>query len=110
MTHLEIRALDAWVLREPASRRAYTVVRLTARSGLQGYGECGRVSASEIAGARHVVLGQPATSFEGMRLALRETPQIVAAINAAMLDLVGKATKAPVFQLLGGPTRNRVRA
>jgi galactonate dehydratase len=28
----------------------------------------------------------------------------------AMLDLVGKFTKAPVYQVLGGPTRHRVRA
>jgi galactonate dehydratase len=28
----------------------------------------------------------------------------------AMLDLVGKFTKAPVYQVLGGPTRHRARA
>lgn len=109
MTDLEIRALDAWVLREPVSRRAYTVVRLTAEDGLHGYGECGEVEASESGAARRVVLGRPATSYEAVRLALHETPRVGAAINAAMLDLVGQATKAPVFQLLGGPTRNRVR-
>jgi galactonate dehydratase len=110
MTDLEIRALDAWALREPASRRAYTVVRLTAGASLHGYGECGEVAPTEIVAARRVVLGRRPTSYEGARLALRETPQVVAAINAAMLDLVGKAVKAPVFQLLGGATRNRVRA
>lgn len=110
MTNLDIRALDAWVLREPVSRRAYTVVRLTTGSGLQGYGECGEVAAPEIVAARSTVIGRPATAYESVRLALHEAPPVVAAINAAMLDLVGKATKAPVFQLLGGPTRNRVRA
>src|SRR5579864_1696839 len=109
MTDLEIRAFDAWVLREPVSRRAYTVVRLTAGGGLHGYGECSEVEGSEIAATRRVVLGRPATSYEAVRLALHETPHLGPAINAAMLDLLGKATKAPVFQLLGGPTRNRVR-
>ena len=110
MTDLGIRALNAWVLREPVSRRAYTVVRLTSEDGLHGYGECGEAEASEIAAARSVVLGKPATSYEKVRLALHATPQVGAATNAAMLDLVGKATRTPVFQLLGGPTRSRVRA
>jgi galactonate dehydratase len=110
MANLEITALDAWALREPASRRGYTVVRLRTKSGLAGYGECGEVSAANIDAARRAVVGHPATSYEAARLALRDTPRVLPALNTAMLDLVGKSAQAPVFQILGGPTRNRARA
>ena len=30
--------------------------------------------------------------------------------NLALLDIVGQAAKAPVYQVLGGPTRHKVRA
>ena len=33
-----------------------------------------------------------------------------AALDIAFLDIVGKAAKAPVYRVLGGPTRNKVRA
>ena len=31
-------------------------------------------------------------------------------LNIALLDIVGKATKAPIYRVLGGPTRNKARA
>ena len=110
MANLEITALDAWALREPVSRRLYTVVRLRTKSGLSGYGECSPVPTPDVGAARRAVVGHPATSYEAARLALRDTPRVLPAINAAMLDLVGKSAQAPVFQVLGGPTRNRARA
>src|SRR4029450_4669740 len=41
---------------------------------------------------------------------LADSPTARAALNIAMLDVVGKATKAPIFQVLGGPTRSKSRA
>lgn len=110
MADLDITALDAWMLREPVSRRGYCVVRLKTKSGLAGFGECGEVSAAEINTARRVVIGRPATSYEAVRIQLGGAPRAQAGINMAMLDLVGKFTKVPVYQVLGGPTRHRVRA
>jgi len=106
----EITSLHAWTLREPASLRAYTVLQLTTTSGLQGYGECGDVTAPEIEVARRIVIGRSATAGEALRVALRGLSQISAAIDIALLDIVSKAAKAPVYQLLGGPTRYRARA
>jgi galactonate dehydratase len=40
---------------------------------------------------------------------LGRVPTARAALNTAMLDVVGKITKVPAFQLLGGPTRFKVR-
>jgi galactonate dehydratase len=31
-------------------------------------------------------------------------------LNIALLDIVGQATKAPIYRVLGGPTRNKARA
>jgi galactonate dehydratase len=110
MADYEIAALHAWALREPVSHRAYTVLQLTAKSGLKGYGECGKVSAPEIEAAGRIVIGHPATAGVAVRLALQNVPGVQAAVDAAMLDLVGQSIPAPIFQVLGGPTRNRARA
>jgi galactonate dehydratase len=107
---LEITDVKAWTLREPASKRAYTVVRIQTKSGITGYGESSPVSAAEFAAARTIVTGKPATAFEATAPLLAKFPTARAALNVAMLDAVGKATKAPVFQVLGGPTRSKARA
>jgi galactonate dehydratase len=41
---------------------------------------------------------------------LTAAPGALAGLDMAMLDLVGKFTNAPVYQVLGGPTRNQARA
>ncbi|HZT32897.1 MAG TPA: mandelate racemase/muconate lactonizing enzyme family protein [Bryobacteraceae bacterium] len=110
MSDLEITALEVYPLREPVSRRAYTVVRLRTRSGLEGFGECRAASPAEVARARQLVAGRPATAFEVLRRELAPLPAMQSAVNMALLDLVGKFSRAPLFQVLGGPTRNRVRA
>jgi galactonate dehydratase len=49
--------------------------------------------------------------FRMPRLALGKTVEIraLAALDVALWDLLGKATKQPVYQLLGGATRDRIR-
>jgi galactonate dehydratase len=37
-------------------------------------------------------------------------PTVRGGLNIALLDIVGKATKAPIYRVLGGPTRNKARA
>jgi galactonate dehydratase len=106
---LEITALEAWPLREPVSKRSYAVLRLRTRSGLAGHGECRVAAEADLARARAVVLGRPATAYEVVRRELAEVPGLQAACNMALLDIVGQFVKAPVYQVLGGPTRNKVR-
>jgi galactonate dehydratase len=107
---LEMVALDAFSLREPVSRRAYTFLRLSTRSGAIGYGECPAISPPELRALRGVIQGKEASSFESIRRGLTVSSPALAALDMAMLDLLGKFTNAPVYQVLGGPTRNQARA
>ncbi|HTP34681.1 MAG TPA: mandelate racemase/muconate lactonizing enzyme family protein [Candidatus Acidoferrales bacterium] len=108
---LEIASLRDYRLREPVSGRSYTVLRLETRGGLEGYGECPEISARDLAGVLDAVRGTEATQFETLRHRLKNAPYgLMAALNMAMLDVVGRSAQAPVYQVLGGPTRNKCRA
>lgn len=107
---LEMVGLDAFPVREPVSRRAYTILRLRTRSGPPGYGECSRLAPGDLATLRGAIQGKEASSFETIRRRLTASPPALAALDMAMLDALGQFTKAPVYQVLGGPTRNQARA
>jgi len=94
-----------WRLREP-SGRLYSVVRLDTRGGPRGYGEAGPVETAEFERVLGLLQGREANSFEVLGL----TGPLRGAINVAMLDIVGRAAQAPVYQVLGGPTRHKARA
>jgi len=103
-------ALDPFPVREPVSKRAYTCLRLRTRSGALGFGECSRLSPVELTALTAAIQGKEASSFESIRRGLTVSPSALAGLDMAMLDLVGKFTNAPVYQVLGGPTRNQARA
>ncbi len=107
---LEVVSLDAFSVREPVSRRAYTCLRLRARSGAAGYGECSGLSPADLSTLRSAIQGKEASGFETIRRGLTVPASALAGLDIAMLDLVGKFTKAPVYQVLGGPTRSQARA
>ena len=94
-----------WRLREP-SGRLYSVIRLDTRGGVHGYGEAGVVEMPEFRAAMTALQGREATAYETVTL----TGGLQGAVNMAMLDIVGKATQAPLYQVLGGPTRFKARA
>ncbi len=106
---LGITSLRGWRLREPVSGRRYTVLRLETRSGLTGYGEGGPARGSDISEARPIVIGKAATDLELVRLQLAGSPAMEAAVNNALLDILGKSTKLSIYQFLGGPTRFKAR-
>ena len=107
---LEMVALDAFPLREPVSRRAYTCLRVRTLSGTVGYGECSRLSRWDLPALRSGIQGREASSFESIRRGLTASSAALAGLDMAMLDLLGKFSKAPVYQVLGGPTRYQARA
>jgi galactonate dehydratase len=107
---LSITGLRAVRLREPVSRRSYTVVRIETLSGLTGFGECGPVAEDVLERVRAIVLGKTATTYEVVSHALADLGAVEAAITMALLDIVGQHAKAPIHQILGGPTRHKIRA
>ena len=107
---LVISGLRAWPLREPVSGRRYTVIRIDTTSGIAGYGETSEATAAELVRATAILRGRAATGYEPIRRDLAALPRLGAAINSALLDILGKFVKAPVYQVLGGPTRFKARA
>jgi len=94
------------------------VVRITTDAGLCGYGE---VEASKPYLKPHVlyykqyILGEDPTDVERVMLKIRKLGSFkpwgsaVSAIEMALWDLAGKAAGLPVYKLLGGKVRDRVR-
>jgi galactonate dehydratase len=107
---LAITALRAYALREPVSQRGYTLVKIETAGGISGFGETRSATPAELESARSIVRGRQATEFEALRPRLAAIPNLQAAVNIALLDIVGQSAKAPVYQLLGGPTRHKARA
>ena len=107
--NLSIANVRGWRLREPASGRRYTVLRLQTKDGQVGYGEGGPATAAEIVDAKTAAVGRRPNETEFIRHRLATRPAMEAAVNCAFLDLLGKSTKTPVYQFLGGPTRFKAR-
>ena len=106
---LAITSFRAWRLREPVSGRRYTVVRLQSQSGDAGFGEGGPADGARIAEAKAAAIGRRANESEFIRARLNGLPAMEAAVSNAMLDLLCRAKKVPVYQFLGGPTRFKAR-
>ena len=106
---LMITGFRAWRLREPKSRRRYTVVRVEGKGGDAGYGEGGPVQISDMAQAKAAVVGIRATQSELIRSRLAAYPAMEAAVNNALIDLLAKSANTPIYQYLGGPTRFKAR-
>ena len=86
------------------------MLKVVTESGLVGFGECEAVSSADLARATQIVTGKPATAYEVIRQQLLPLPGLQAAVNVALLDILGKKAKAPIYQVLGGPTRFKARA
>jgi galactonate dehydratase len=93
-------------VREPVSGNRYAVVRVKTRSGLTGWGECAQAAEQDARALEKEWTGRPAT----LHAAVDRSIPLAGALDMAMLDILGKACHAPVYRVLGGPTRNKVRA
>lgn len=113
---MKITAVQAWGFAEPA-RRQYVVVKLSTDSGLAGYGEAAATDAPTAAARVRRELAPLAgrdarrtLQAEALLRAGGASHEARAAANLALMDLLGKTAKAPLYEALGGPTRNKVRA
>jgi glucarate dehydratase len=87
------------------------VVRLRTEDGLEGLGEGpgGGLYVQELRAAAKHVVGTDPYHLEALKALIGErNPRVFAAIETACLDLIGKATGRPVYDLLGGPVRRKV--
>jgi galactonate dehydratase len=105
-----IRQVTWYRLREPVSGRSYTVLRIATAQGLVGYGECGPIEARQAQAAVEAIIGRDPSAYEVIRTRLAAFPAVNAAVNIALLDILGQRVRVPIYQFLGGPTRNKVRA
>ena len=106
---LKVSGIEHFPVKEPVSGRRYSVVKVLTEDGFVGFGEGGPATSREFAAAGELLIGLPATASEVARKRLAEIPSLKAAVNTALLDIVGRFSKAPIYQVLGGPTRFKAR-
>ena len=93
-------------VQEPVSGSRYSFLRVKTRSGLTGWGECAEAVEREAKALEKEWLGRSATMYA----AIDRSSPLAGALDMALLDIVGKSCRAPVYRVLGGPTRHKVRA
>jgi galactonate dehydratase len=93
-------------VREPVSGNRYTFLRVKTRSGLTGWGECAQAAEQDAKSLEKEWAGRSATLYA----AIARSSPLAGALDMALLDILGKACRAPVYRVLGGPTRHKVRA
>ena len=94
------------------------VVRILTDEGIVGYGAAETAKADlkpHILYYRNAILGQDPTDVERVMLRIRRKGSFkpwgsaVSAIEVALWDIAGKALGAPIYKLLGGKVRDKVR-
>ncbi len=94
------------------------VVRIVTDEGISGYGEVESFKPylkPHTLGFRDPLIGQDPTNVERVMLRIRQRGAFkpwgsaVSAIEMALWDIAGKAAGVPVYKLLGGKVRDRVR-
>jgi galactonate dehydratase len=115
-----ITGVTAVAVQEPVSKRSYLLLSIQTDAGVTGLGEVRAGSDPQAAVNRLLhqkehLLGQDALAAEAIRQRLARTagderPWLLAVVNMALLDILGKVAKAPLYEVLGGPTRHKARA
>ena len=103
--------------------RTHNFVKITTDTGLVGWSECTMMHSAPmlVAAIKHLgsyVIGQDPMKTEAIQLMLYRITQrqigglahqAISGIDAALLDIKGKALGVPVYQLFGGPVRDKIR-
>ena len=103
--------------------RECVLVRIHTDKGIVGIGEgtCGTRTPSVVGAIdeiKHYLVGQDPTCIEHLWQTMYRAPfwrhgdaymSAVSAVDIALWDIFGKMTGLPVYKLLGGPTRDKIR-
>ncbi len=114
---MKITEIEPIAIAEPGGRR-YIVLKVSTDEGLAGYGEA--PSAPDPHAAvdllrRELALVRGRDPVRAMRidqelLHAGASAGARAGLNVALFDILGKAVRSPLYETLGGPTRNKARA
>lgn len=104
-----VEGLEHWNVREPGGGRSYGVLQLRTRGGAAGWGEGPPLTPAQVEFLRQTVSRQPVHAYKVLHTRLAGHAG-AAAVDMALLDCLGRISLAPAYQVLGGPTRNKVRA
>lgn len=104
-----IAKVSAYAVAAPSAKgEGYSVLQIETQSGVTGYGECGPISAVDVKALSSIIGGKSAFGYEPLSEMAPYSTR--GGVNMALLDIAGKITKAPVYRVLGGPTRTKARA
>jgi galactonate dehydratase len=114
---LKITRIEPRAIQEPGGRR-YVVVKVSTDEGVTGFGEGPAAPEPQIAVdllKRDLApaVGEEAVQAVRLDLLLQRSDASAgarAALNIALLDILAKSSDAPLYEALGGPTRNKARA
>ncbi len=112
VTNIQARAIE-----EPGGRQ-YAVLEISTDSGVSGFGEAPaapdpRTAVDRLKRELQPLLGaNPERAVRVDRDLERSgaSPASRGAANIAILDILGRSAKSPLYEVLGGPTRTKARA
>jgi L-alanine-DL-glutamate epimerase-like enolase superfamily enzyme len=96
----------------------YPVVRIVTDEGISGYGQAESFKSflkPHVLFYKDLIMGEDPTNVERVMLKIRRMGSFkpwgssVSAIEMALWDIAGKAANVPVYKLLGGKIRDKVR-
>ncbi|HEU5317611.1 MAG TPA: mandelate racemase/muconate lactonizing enzyme family protein [Chloroflexota bacterium] len=120
---MKIRDVTCTVLRETPTARGYPLVRVYGEDGLIGYGEASPMHPPVTQAIvehqlKPLLVGKSALDIEALWETMyvttyktrgQGTSIAISGVDQALHDLAGKALGVPVYQLLGGMYRDKVR-
>ena len=117
---IAITGLKATGIQEPVSKRTSIIVRVATDAGIEGVAEMpggGDVQATLAAVIRHgkSLRGRDAQGSQSLLWDLSKSDEgistsFLASLDMALLDIAGKISKAPIYDLICGRTRSKARA
>ena len=114
---MQITEVEPRAIAEPGGRH-YVVLKVSTDEGHAGYGEAPatpdpQTAVDSLRKELASVRGQDPVRTVRIDQQLRRAgaaPAARAALNVALMDILGKSSKSPLYETLGGPTRNKARA